>query len=145
LGSGKVAAKLWKLLGSTPAILPATDTFRVPFTENHSVRLYVNADHDFDFEYIMTLTDQAADDASVTAFVRILASPSAEKIFVMSVAFVGDGASINTLGAVRSITSAVISGGIIDDAAGGRKFSCTGATGFLAANGDINLASTVHI
>jgi hypothetical protein len=96
-----------RLLGSSTLILPAVDTFRVPFSETHSVTLYAEGDRDADFDFVAAFTDQRIDNASITAFVKLqpsLRSP-AEYSPIQSIYLYGDGGSFKTHSSVGSIIS----------------------------------------
>ena len=97
---------LWNLLGSHAAILPAVDQFRVPFNETHVVKLYVQSNANSNLEYAMTLTDQMADDAPITALIQVqpIATASGNPA-VQSVNLFGDGGSLDTVFSLANLTS----------------------------------------
>ncbi len=108
------AGTLWKILGSHPTLVPVTDVFRVPFGENHSVKLYANTDTDQDFDLAMTLTDQLANNASVTALVKMQAVPArTETTIIQSLQLFGDGGSVSTKGSLYNLTSTGALGDVI--------------------------------
>ncbi len=97
---------LWNLLGSHAAILPAVDQFRVPFNETHVVKLYVQSNANSNLEYAMTLTDQIADNAPITALIQVqpIATASGNPA-VQSVNLFGDGGSLDTVFSLANLTS----------------------------------------
>jgi hypothetical protein len=106
VSTGKSSQVLWNLLGSKPTILPAIDAFRVPFNENHAVRLYAQSNPNSNLEYVMTLTDQIADGAPITAIVQLQPSTTAKgNPAVQSVNLFGDGGALDTVYSLANLTS----------------------------------------
>ena len=106
VSTGKSSQVLWNLLGSKPTILPAVDAFRVPFNENHSVRLYAQSNPNSNLEYVMTLTDQIADGAPMTAIVRVQPTATGNgNPALQSVNLFGDGGSLDTVFSLANLTS----------------------------------------
>ena len=106
LGSAKNPQVLWNLLGSKAALNMATDAFVIPFNETGSVKLYAHDKLSLDLQLVMTLADQLNDNAPITAYVQI--NPSLTKSTnpsISNLAFVGAGASVNSLVAVANLTS----------------------------------------
>ena len=97
--ANEVTAKVAHLvLGSVTTLLPAIDTFRIPFSENHKVNFYAESDGDPDLDFVAAFTDQVADNASVTALLQLQTSARGENTqAIQSLVFQGDGASIHTL------------------------------------------------
>jgi hypothetical protein len=114
LGSTGDPQVLWNLLGSKPVLLPAVDVLRVPFNETHAVRLYAQSNTNPNLEYVMTLTDQIADKAPITALVQVqpLAAASGNPK-IQSVSLVGDGGSLDTVFSLANLTSTGPLGSII--------------------------------
>lgn len=107
-------ALLWRILGSRPALLPATDTFRVPFGEKHSVRLFANTDSGAQLRLAMTLADQLADNLSVTALVELSPAPRAgQPIVIRDAELQGDGGSMVTAGSLQNLTSTGLLGDVV--------------------------------
>jgi len=106
VSTGKNSQVLWNLLGSKPTILSAVDSFRVPFNETHTVRLYAQSNTNSNLEYVMTLTDQIADNSPVTALVQVQPSATASGTpVVQSVNLFGDGGSLDTVFSLANLTS----------------------------------------
>jgi hypothetical protein len=94
------------ILGSNAVLLPATDAFRVPFSENHSVILFAETDHDNDLDLAATFTDTLSDGAGITAVIQMQPSSAHEDAVVIeNLALLGNGASINTGASVANLTS----------------------------------------
>jgi hypothetical protein len=106
LGSSGNPQVLWNLLGSRATLLAATDAFRVPLNETQPVRLYAQVNPNPNLEYAMTLRDQSAEGAPVTAYVQLQpASTSSARPSVVSIKFVGDGGAVDSVFSVAAITS----------------------------------------
>jgi len=118
LGSAGNPQVLWNLLGSRPVLNAATDAFVIPFNETGSVRLFAHDNTSLDLQLVMTLADQLHDNASITAYVQL--APSLVKNMnplVQSLAFVGAGASVNSLVSIANLISTGSLGSITVSAA----------------------------
>lgn len=101
--AGSNPKPLWNLLGSTPVLMAATDTFVVPFTAAHSVQVYAQCNSNANVERVMTLTAQSGGTGPVVATVVI--APNSKQPSVQSIRFAGDGASVDSRYGVGNITS----------------------------------------
>ena len=145
LGSASSINSIWNLLGSKPALNPATDTFVIPFSVTQSVKLYAVVSPAPDMQLVMTLTNSISGNLPITAYVQIVPA-TAKNInpFVESVVFVGSGASIvsrysianiTSTGSLGSITISALSGTTMDNAVGLGNVTAT------AIFGNIDVAS----
>ena len=102
LGSVGKPQVLWNLLGSHATLLQATDTMTVSFNENHNVQVFAQCNSDFSLEYVMTLTDELNDGMSISGKINIIPGKVPT---VSSIAFAGDGASVDSRFDVANISS----------------------------------------
>jgi hypothetical protein len=104
--ANEVTAKVIHLVtGSVTPLLPATDTFRIPFSENHTVNLYAESDGDRDLDFVATFTDQIADNTGITALVQLESGGGEKSEVIQNLQFLGDGGAIRTPAAIANITS----------------------------------------
>ena len=106
IGLANTLQSIWSLLGSKAVLLPATDEFRVPFSDQHSVKLYECVDGRFDLNLVGTFTDQSPENATDTAYIRV--STTGNKLSTLTALYinlVGDGGSVSTIASVEELTS----------------------------------------
>jgi hypothetical protein len=126
LGQG---SSLSSLLGGSPVINPATDSFVVPFTQNGTVRLFVHDDTNYDFNLIMTLTAALNNNLPVVATVQVVPTTSGSiNPLVQSVVLSGNGggsitsalsiANITSTGPLGNVTITTPAGATVDNAPG---------------------------
>ena len=143
LGSSNNPQSLWNLLGSTPVIDSATDSFVVIFNQTQSVRLFANDNNTDEISQIMTLTAETTGNLPVTATIKILPSSTVNPL-VQSISLVGDGGSINSLLSIANITSAGSLGDVTISASAGSTVNNAAGLGNVTATnifGSINVAN----
>ncbi|HWC60224.1 MAG TPA: hypothetical protein VHC44_11070, partial [Verrucomicrobiae bacterium] len=86
----------------------------------HAVKLYAQSNTNPNLEYVMTLTDQFADDAPITALVQVqpIATASGNPA-VQSVNLFGDGGSLDTAFSLANLTSTGSLGNVTVRGSGG--------------------------
>ena len=106
LGSATNPQVLWNLLGSKAALNLATDAFVIPFNETGSVKLYAHDTTSLNLQLVMTLNDQLNDNAPITAYVQLVSSVTKNASpLIQSLAFIGNGAAVNSLVSIANLTS----------------------------------------
>ena len=78
----------------------------IPFNETGSVKLYAHDNTSLNLQLVMTLNDQLNDNAPITAYVQLVPSLTKNASpLVQSLAFIGNGAAVNSLVSIANLTS----------------------------------------
>jgi hypothetical protein len=145
LGSTSTIQVLWNLLGSKATLNPATDALVLPFNENQSVKLFAHIDTNPDMVLVMTLTDGLADNLPVTASVQLVPTTNNNvNPLVQSIAFAGNGGSVNSAFSIANITTTGSLGDVtITASAGSTVNNAAGLGNVTAASffGNINVTA----
>ncbi len=139
-------SSVWNLLGSQATVNVANDAFVVPFNQNENVRLFLHDNSsNSNLDQVMILTDEAANNLPVTAYVQVAPSSSGStSALLQSVNLVGTGGSFSsTLSVARLTTNGALGDVTISASAGSTVNNDPGLGNVTAASifGSINVTS----